>query len=390
MEAFVAPKKIVKYRDNRTRKNFKKIEDGSVITVYDTETTGLDRDNDDIVQFAAKQYSYLGGKWLPGTEINMYIKPKKPIPPEVSEKNHITNDMVESCPYIEDVFDTISSILDADFWAGHNIIGFDNRFMKRVFDDMDYELPDGYFNSLDTLDASIDLVSHDDCGKYNLASMCEFFGIEEDATGTAGFHDALYDVRQCAALGETLHEMYKTATFEEDGGNPKIIPKIYTVREWKASEKSYKKGNFIVVNSDCGRFYYNKWTHTWSGEINEKAVCIQNIIEATYQKLGLCSDNDLFYWKPEPKLEGPEKYADHPEDWPINFGKYKGQKLGDIVATREGYNYLVYMYTKSDWLASPYRKAIKDAIGRLLLKDAIGRVMLDYETIKAMHDETPF
>lgn len=369
MEAFVAPKKIVKYRDNRTRKNFKKIEDGSIITVYDTETTGLDRDNDEIVQFAAKQYSYFNGKWLPGEEVNLYIKPHNPIPPEVSEKNHITNDMVESCPHIEDrkVFDIISSVMDADFWAGHNIIGFDNRFMKRVFDDMDYELPDGYFNSLDTLDASIDLVSHDDCGKYNLASMCEFFGIEEDATGTAGFHDALYDVRQCAALGETLHEMYKTATFEEDGGNPKIIPKIYTVREWKASEKSYKKGNFIVVNSDCGRFYYNKWTHTWSGEINEKAVCIQNIIEATYQKLGLHSDNELLFWKPEPKLEGPEKYADKLEDWPINFGKYKGQKLGDLASTREGANYLKFMYEKSDWLSHPSRKATRDAIGCVLV-----------------------
>ena len=55
--AIKATKKTVKYRDNRTRNNFKKIQDGSIITVYDTETTGLDRDNDEIVQFAAKQYS---------------------------------------------------------------------------------------------------------------------------------------------------------------------------------------------------------------------------------------------------------------------------------------------------------------------------------------------
>ena len=129
---------IKSYRDKRTRDAFLQIAEGATITVYDTETTGVDKTTDEIIQFAAKKYVYTNGEWIAGPEINQLIKPYKPIPPEVSAINHITNEMVENCPHMEDVMPDISTIMDADFWCGHNIIGFDNQFMKRAYDKASY------------------------------------------------------------------------------------------------------------------------------------------------------------------------------------------------------------------------------------------------------------
>lgn len=357
------------YRDNRTKKTFCQIAENATVVVYDTETTGLDRTKDDVIQFAAQKYQINDSKWILLSELNLLINPGYPIPPEVTEINHISNEDVKDAPTLKEAFPAIQEIMDADFWCGHNIIGFDNRFMQRIYEINRAELPEGYFYSLDTLDAVVDLVNRKDCGKYNLGSMCQYFSIEESKEGTAGFHDALYDVRQCAKLAQTVHQMYLTDPGQPDEGyvNSGLKPVIYSVKEWKAFKGAYTTGNYFLITTDCGRFRYDRYNQVWSGE-KEKPVSYQAVIEATYDKLGLHSDHDLVFWKekPEEKLPGAKEYESHPENWPINFGKYKGQTLGSIVQTAEGRDYLKYMVTSSDWMNDEKRKNEKAAIKAVL------------------------
>lgn len=355
---------IKSYRDKRTRDTFLQIDEGATITVYDTETTGLDKATDEIIQFAAKKYVYTNDEWITGPEINLLIKPRKPIPPEVSAKNHITNEMVENCPYIEDVLPDINAIMDTDFWCGHNIIGFDNQFMKRTYEAAEHPLPEGFFYSLDTLDAVVDIVERKDCGKYNLGSMCDYFGIEESTEGTAGFHDALYDVRQCAELAKTVHKLYQEYRVPEVEGytDPTIIPTIYKIIPFKAFERAYTKGNYFLIKTDCGTARYDRYNQTWDWgkDSPTKAVSLQNVIEATYAKMGFNSDHDLLFWKPEPEQPKMSKseledYLSHPKDWLISFGKYKGKTLASLISDAEGIDYLKYMVT-TEWLNDEKRK----------------------------------
>lgn len=361
------------FRDKRTRKNFLGLGEGACVVVYDTETTGIDKVNSDIVQFAAKRYIVNeNGIWEPdefASELNMLIKPKKPIPLEVSMINHITNDMVKDAPTIEEAFDTIRYFMDADFWCGHNIIGFDNAFMERVYNEAGCDFPEGYYYSLDTLDAVVDLVDHKDCKKYNLGSMCDYFGIEESTEGTAGFHDALYDVRQCAELAQTVHKMYLESEEPSEGViNYTLEPTIYSMKEWKAYPKAYTSGNYFVVSTSCGRFLYDRYQQTWSRS-GPSDVSIQKVIEAVYHKYNLRSDSDLLFWKPAPKEEPPTDidYDVNPELWPLNFGKYSGKKLIDVMATSEGMDYLKYMLG-TDWMNDVRRMKTKAIIQAALEK----------------------
>lgn len=354
------------YRDKRTRDNFLQIAEGATIVVYDTETTGLNKQEDEVIQFAGKRYVFTDGEWVSGPEMNLLLKPHKPIPPEVSAINHITNEMVESCPTIEEAFLDIKNLMDTDFWCGHNIIGFDNQFMKKIYEDAGCgdELPDGFYCPLDTLDAVVDLVERKDCGKYNLGSMCDYFCIKESTEGTAGFHDALYDVRQCAELAKTVYNLYRDYQVPEVEGytDITIVPNVYKIVPYKAFEKAYSKGNYFLVKTDCGTARYDRYNQTWDWQKDSptRAVALQNVIEATYAKMGFNSDHDLLFWKPEPEQPKMSKselesYLDHPKDWPINFGKYKGKPLEVILATPEGVDYLSYMVT-TEWLNDDKRK----------------------------------
>lgn len=354
------------YRDKRTRENYLSIFEGALITVYDTETTGINHNTDEVVQFAAIQYEVKDGLWVPvkDAQLNQFIKPKKPIPPEVTAINHISNEDVADKPTLEEAIDLITAIMDADFWCGHNILGFDNQFMKRIYDDAGIELPDGFFHSLDTLDGVVDLIDHKECGKYNLGSMCQYFDIKESTDGTAGFHDALYDVRQDAELAKVLYKMYQQYEVPEEPDyiDKKLVPVIKRMYPYKAFPKAYTTGNYLMVITDVGTARYDKYQQTWSWSAGSptKKVGLQAVIEAVYAKYGFNSDTELIFWKPEadkPKMSksDTESYLSHPTDWPITFGKYKGETLGKIAASPEGKDYLEWMVT-SDWLNDPTRE----------------------------------
>lgn len=292
------------YRDARNRNNFLSAKPGSTVVVYDTETTGLNPVDSEIIQLAAKRFLVTESKWVAQEEFNWFFKPKNPIPEKVSELNHITNEMVADCPSIEEKFDEIASALDADFWCGHNINSFDNKFMHHLYEVMEKELPDGYYKPLDTLDASVDLISREESKKYNLTAMSDLFGIKESTDGTAGFHDALYDVRQCAALAERLGNLYLYSPVPQESGFTD-----YSIRPLIANIFSYdpkpwwEPGNYFVVVTDCGDALYDKYNHTWEwsdGSPVVRPASLQRVIEETYDKYDLSSDHDLLFFKAEP------------------------------------------------------------------------------------------
>lgn len=92
--------------------------------VFDTETTGLTPSKDRIVELAAIRF-------CDGVPIEMFttlIDPQCPIPPQASEVNKITNDMVEKAPLISQVLPSFEEFIGNDLLIAHNL-EFDLKFL---------------------------------------------------------------------------------------------------------------------------------------------------------------------------------------------------------------------------------------------------------------------
>jgi len=91
--------------------------------VIDTETTGLG-ENAEIIEIAIIN---MRGEVL----LDTLVKPTQPIPPEVTEINHITNEMVADAPAWCDVFPLVLAIITHHKWLAWNS-SFDARMLEQT------------------------------------------------------------------------------------------------------------------------------------------------------------------------------------------------------------------------------------------------------------------
>lgn len=95
--------------------------------VIDTETTGLHKGKDKILELGAVRF--VGGK--PVEIFETLVNPGRPIPKEVTAINHITDDMVTGCPTIREVLPAFDSFVGASNVVGHNL-DFDLGFILKA------------------------------------------------------------------------------------------------------------------------------------------------------------------------------------------------------------------------------------------------------------------
>lgn len=95
--------------------------------VIDTETTGLHKGKDKILELGAVRF--VGGK--PVEIFETLVNPGRPIPKEVTAINHITDDMVAGCPTIREVLPAFDRFVGASNVVGHNL-DFDLGFILKA------------------------------------------------------------------------------------------------------------------------------------------------------------------------------------------------------------------------------------------------------------------
>lgn len=169
------------------------IEDTTFV-VFDLETFGLNSHKNEIIEIGAIK--------LKGTRIvdtfSSFVNPNKIIPKKISELTHITQDMVDNAPTIENVLPKFLEFTKDAVMVAHNS-AFDMGFIRRdakKYMGIDYKPP-----VIDTLQMARDL--YPDLKGYNLDRLNKTFKLSLE-----NHHRAIDDAQSTAKLFIMFLEKY--------------------------------------------------------------------------------------------------------------------------------------------------------------------------------------
>ncbi len=152
-----------------------------VFVCLDCESTGLNIELDEIIEIAVVKFTF--DETL--AEYEALVDPKMEIPQESIAVHHISNEMVQGKPYIEDVLPKVLEIVGDHTIMGHNI-GFDISLIMQAAKKRGIPCNINPENSIDTL-----RLARLYAGSPNnsLETLRQHFNIPEE-----GAHRAMNDV----------------------------------------------------------------------------------------------------------------------------------------------------------------------------------------------------
>ena len=161
---------------------------------FDVETTGLDPQENEIIEIGALKVR--DGKVA--ERFMEFIHPVSPISAAITNLTGITNEMVSSARPRRAVLADFIDFCEDDVLIGHNV-SFDYSFMKAgaALDNMSFEKM-----GIDTL--KIARKVHKDFESKSLGHLCEYYNIENKSAHRA-YHDAL----ATAKLYQTLAHYFE-------------------------------------------------------------------------------------------------------------------------------------------------------------------------------------
>lgn len=157
------------------------------IVAIDIETTGLDPQNDAIIEIGAVKFN---GRRVED-EWTTLINPNRPIPAMITGLTGITNDMVRNAPTLRAVLPDLADFVGEDPVLGHSV-RFDLSFLQRYNILLNNEVLDTYELASVLLPTAT---------RYNLGALAAQLGILLPAT-----HRALDDARCTHALFNALSQ----------------------------------------------------------------------------------------------------------------------------------------------------------------------------------------
>jgi len=163
--------------------------------VFDVETTGLSpADGDRIVEIAAVKVK--DGKTI--DKFYSLVNPQRSVPPQATQVNNITEDMVKTAPVASDILPQMIHFIGGACVAGHNV-RFDLNFLCYELSLIGRRLHD-QTPAVDTLKMSRDLLPY--LSNHKLAYLARSLGVVVDQT-----HRAMADVELTVAVFLRLMEM---------------------------------------------------------------------------------------------------------------------------------------------------------------------------------------
>lgn len=166
------------------------------IAFVDIETTGLDRDDHEIIELGAVVAKLKDGAFVVIDTLDLKVQPKHI---ERAEAQALRINGYNEADWlfattIEEAMKVFANKTEGAIFAAHNLT-FDYGFIESAFKKTNTENK-MHFHKLDTISAAFGVLhTNDDLGKLSLRALCEKYGIENKKAHSA-FADAyaLYEV----------------------------------------------------------------------------------------------------------------------------------------------------------------------------------------------------
>ena len=165
------------------------------VVVFDLETTGLNIAECEIIEIGAVKLR--AGQIV--ETFDTLIKPKKPIPPDATAVNNITDEMVEDCLSIEQIFPDFYKFIDGTVLVAYNI-DYDYGVLKTFGDKNGYIIANKQVDALKLAKRALPQYK-----SHKLGKVVKILGITLDNA-----HRALFDtIATAEVLKVTLNMLSK-------------------------------------------------------------------------------------------------------------------------------------------------------------------------------------
>lgn len=162
----------------------------SRFVAFDLETTGLDSVEDAIIEIGACRVE----NGVITETYQQLVNPDKPISPEASAVNHITDSMVKDKPFIYQVLPSFLNFVGDDVLASHNV-RFDYKFLAQACLRNQFRVPELLFDSMTMAKY------YPECTSKKLTALVDAAGIEQEEA-----HRALGDAIMVSKLIMAAHK----------------------------------------------------------------------------------------------------------------------------------------------------------------------------------------
>lgn len=181
------------------------LEDLKMFVAIDTETTGLSPSGNDIIEISAVLFMH----FRPAEIFHTYLKPRNPIPPEATNINGITDDMVKDAPTFSQIKSTLEAFVDDFPLVAHNA-QFDTKFLH--VSGMDLEPHKGrIYDTLALARQKIRDSGGNKLSSYKLEALCGKMDID-----CKNYHSATSDALACGLVFvDIIKKMYDTDNIDD-------------------------------------------------------------------------------------------------------------------------------------------------------------------------------
>lgn len=139
--------------------------------VFDTETTGLDPNNNEIIEYSFLKYK--NNKLV--DKLSSLVKPRNLIPEFITNITHISNEMVSDALPIDEYLTKIIEFINGSVIIGHNIL-FDIKFLESTIRRSPLELNRVNIQYIDTVSLARKCIP--DAPNHKLETLKNYLNID--------------------------------------------------------------------------------------------------------------------------------------------------------------------------------------------------------------------
>ena len=297
----------VKYAWNSKKQNL----ENSKYVIFDLETTGLNPEFNEIIEFGAVVVDGILGS---SKKYNFLIKPKQKVNSFITNLTGITNNMLSNQDTIDKILPKIKDIFKDAILVAHNA-NFDIDFLDYWFQQYGYEKINN--SIIDTMQVSRALI--DKSKNYRLGTLCKKFNIDYDVSIA---HRADYDANVLYRLYIELQNIMKNK-FNIKYDNE--ISKIHTDEIYKKLRPFHI--NILAKNQDGLKALMKLVSISHTDTFFKKPLLFKKDITKLRKNLligGGCQNSEIFdiaKTKPQYFVDNILEFYDYVELLPLDYYK---------------------------------------------------------------------